>query len=271
MAKNEKVLTKEEINQALRRPIGDGLQYDGLIAKPSNQRTKLETANTFYSVAMIKKFVETFYKQVSGLAPVLRGKTLEETTKNIHSFLWNNVQYQIDYVIQHIRSPANIWANRKQGVECKNFSLFASAILTNLGIKHYIRQIKNANFKPKQYTHVYIVVPKNQVSGDLKYGHFVIDGTSRYNRESSIKEKNDVFMSDKLPHLGLNGTPPKKRAAKKPTAKQLAARKKFAQMAKDGTLSKKRKTAAKKSGLNAPARTAKKTAPKSTKKQFPFN
>lgn len=266
MAKNEIVLTKEQINEALRKPIQDGKQYDSLIAKPPNERTKLETANTFYSVAMIKKFVEKFYKQVSQLAPVLQGQSLEETTKNIHSFLFNNVQYQIDYVTQHIRSPANIWANRKSGVECKSFSLFSSAILTNLGIKHYIRQIKNANFKSKQYTHVYIVVPKNQDTGDLKNGHFVLDGTSRYNRESSIKEKSDVFMSDKLPHLGLNGAP-KKKATKKPTAAQLAARKKFAQMAKDGTLAKKRKTATKKSGLNAPI---KKPTPR-TKKEFPFN
>jgi hypothetical protein len=43
---------------------------------------------------------------------------------------------------------------------------------------------------------------------------------------------------------------PKKMATtKKPTVKQLAARKKFAQMAKDGTLAKKRKVATKK-GLN---------------------
>lgn len=76
-------------------------------------------------------------------------------------------------------------------------------------------------------------------------------------------------MSDKLPHLGLNGAP-KKRAAKKPTAAQLAARKKFAQMAKDGTLAKKRKVAAKKSGLNAPVKKAKKPVTR-TKKQFPFN
>jgi len=237
MAKNEIVLTKQQINEALRRPIQDGKQYDSLIAKPPNKRIKLETANTFYSVAMIKKFVETFYKQVSRLAPVLQGQSLEQTTKNIHSFLLHHVQYQIDYITQHIRSPANIWANSQSGVECKNFSLFTSAILTNLGIKHYIRQIKNANFKPKQYTHVYIVVPKNQVTGNLKDGYYIIDATSRYNRESSIKEKNDVFMNDKLPHLGLNGTPPKKRVVKKKPV----------------------------------SKTAKKTAPKSTKKQFPFN
>lgn len=236
MAKNETVLTKEQINEALRRPIQDGKAFENLIAKPANEKIKLETANTFYSVAMIKKFVETFYKQVSRLAPVLKGNSVEETAKNIHVFLWNHVQYQIDYVTQHIRSPANIWANRNNGVECKNFSLFTSAILVNLGIKHYIRQIKNANFKPKQYTHVYIVVPKNQVTGDLKEGYFVIDATSRYNRETSIKEKKDVFMSDKLPHVGLNGQPPKRRPTKKKAA----------------------------------PRTAKKRVTK-TKKQFPFN
>ena len=45
-------------------------------------------------------------------------------------------------------------------------------------------------------------------------------------------------------------TKSKKMATKKATPAQLAARKKFAQMAKDGTLAKKRKAAAKK-GLNS--------------------
>ena len=42
-------------------------------------------------------------------------------------------------------------------------------------------------------------------------------------------------------------------SAKKPTAKQLAARKRFAEMAKNGTLAKKRAAANKKKGLKAPS------------------
>ena len=41
-------------------------------------------------------------------------------------------------------------------------------------------------------------------------------------------------------------------ATKKPTAKQLAARKRFAEMAKNGTLAKKRAASKKKSGLKKP-------------------
>ncbi len=41
-------------------------------------------------------------------------------------------------------------------------------------------------------------------------------------------------------------------STKKPTAKQLAARKKFAEAAKNGTLAKKRATASKKKSLNTP-------------------
>ena len=43
-------------------------------------------------------------------------------------------------------------------------------------------------------------------------------------------------------------------STKKPTAKQLAARKKFAEMAKNGTLAKKRKASTKKKGLGSPER-----------------
>jgi hypothetical protein len=262
MAKDEKKLTKEQINAALRRPIQDGTQYNHLIDQPNLDVVSHEKGNTFFGVQMIKRWVLKYYKQVARLAPVLVGKDLEATTRNIHSFLLHNVQYQIDYIMQHIRSPANSWNNRQRGIECKNYTLFTSAILMNLGIKHYIRQVKQTYFEPKQFTHVYIVVPKNQVTANLDDGYFVIDATSKMNRESIIKEKNDVLMKGELPYVGLNAP-----AKKKPTAKQIAARKKFAKMAKDGTLAKKRKSAAKKSGLNAPV----KKPASSTKKQFPFN
>lgn len=241
MAKNEKKLTKEQINAALRRPIQDGTQYNHLIDNPNLDVVTHEKGNTFFGVQMIKRWVLKYYKQVARLAPVLVGKDLEATTRNIHSFLLHHVQYQIDYVTQHIRSPANIWYNRQRGIECKNYTLFTSAILMNLGIKHYIRQVKQAYFKPEQYTHVYIVVPKNQVTASLEDGYFVIDATSKMNRESIIKEKSDVLMKGELPYIGLNAPATKKRVVKKRVVKKSPVKK-----------------------------TVTKPKPR-TKKQFPFN
>lgn len=66
--------------------------------------------------------------------------------------------------------------------------------------------------------------------------------------KTSLEYKEFVYAIAYLKKL-LIKKPKKMATTKKPTAKQLAARKKFAQMAKDGTLAKKRAAAAKK-GLN---------------------
>lgn len=215
-------MTKDEINLILKRRINNGDEFNHLIEKPNGQKVKLKSGNTFYSVKMMKVWVETFYKQVAKLSLLLKGKTIKETCDKIHYFLYYDIQYQADGVIQNLRSPANSWFNRREGIDCKSYSIFASSVLMNLGIKHYIRQIKQPKFNPKQFTHVYVVVPDNQVNGNLDEGHFIIDGTIQSNKEPIYTEKKDVFMDQKLPHIGLNCPMPQKRnwyVTKKPSSK----------------------------------------------------
>lgn len=242
-------MTKNEINQASKRTIKDGIQFNNLIEKPKSQKKQLENGDTFYSVEMMKKMVTTFYSQVAKLSEVLKGKTLKTTCDNIHFFLYNNIQYQADGIVQNLRSPANSWwHSREIGIDCKSYSIFASSILTNLGLKHYIRQIKQPKFNPKQFTHVYVVVPINQITGSFDKGHLVIDGTIKQTDEPVFTFKKDVFMS-KLPHLGLN-CPAKKSPTKKASpglkgkAKTMTAKKLCSAiivkdgLKKDGTLKK---------------------------------
>lgn len=215
-------MTKDEINLILKRRINNGDEFNHLIEKPKGQKVKLKSGDTFYSVKMMKIWVETFYKQVTKLSELLKGKTIKETCDKIHYFLYYDIQYQADGVTQNLRSPANSWFNRREGIDCKSYSIFASSVLMNLGIKHYIRQIKQPKFNPKQFTHVYVVVPDNQASGKLDKGYYIIDGTIQSNKEPSYKEKKDVFMDQKLPHIGLNCPIPKKRnwyVTKKPSSK----------------------------------------------------
>lgn len=215
-------MTKEEINVILKRRIKKGDEFNHLIEKPKNEKVKLQKGDTFYSVSIMSVWAKTYYKQVAKLSQILKGKTVEETCNKIHYFLFYDIQYQADGVTQNIRSPANSWFNRREGIDCKSYSIFASCILLNLGIKHYIRQIKQPNFNPKQYTHVYVVVPNNQESGKLDKGYNVIDGTVQSNKEPKYTSKEDVFMSLKLPHIGLNSPAPKKKVwyvTRKPSVK----------------------------------------------------
>lgn len=241
-------LTQQEVNILLKHSIKNGDHLNQYIERPPNEILPIEYGDVHYTVQYIKKFINKYHKQVSKLSAFLKKESLLATAKSIHQFMRDYIQYEIDMELQRMRTPANIWENRILGTDCKGFTTFSGSILKNLGISFYIREVKQRNFKPNNWTHVYIVIPKNQKTGDLKDGNIVLDGTVDFNTIPKIVDKRDIFM-DRLPHIGLNGAvAPKK--AKKPTAKQIAARKKFAKMAKDGTLKKLREKTSKK-GLNA--------------------
>jgi hypothetical protein len=74
--------------------------------------------------------------------------------------------------------------------------------LLQLGIKHYIRKIKQPTFNPENFTHVYVIVPVNQSTGSLNNGYYTIDGTLKSTQEPIYIETKDFFM-DKLQHYGL--------------------------------------------------------------------
>lgn len=202
---NNKKLTKGQINTMLKRQISDGESFNNLIEKPKAEFKQLKKGNTFYSVQVMKLWVQKFYTQVAALSQVLKGETLEETCYNVHGFLVKYIQYEIDQETQRVRSPANSWQNREKGIDCKSFSVFASAVLTNLGIKHYIRQIKQLRIQPNRFSHVYIVVPRNQETANLNDGYFPIDGTvTDFDIKPKYTQKEDIIM-DELEHVGLNG------------------------------------------------------------------
>lgn len=242
-----KKLSQQEINLLLKHPILSGNEFNQYVDAPKNEKIKLEIGDTFYTVEIINKFINKYYHQVSRLAKVLQKSDLSETIRDVHQFVRSHIQYEIDESLQRMRTPSNIWQNRKLGTDCKGYTTFAGALLKSMGISFYIRQIKQEAHQPDLWTHVFIVVPLDQKTGDLNKGNLILDGTMELGKHPKIKEKHDVFMQ-KLEHIGLNAPAKSK---KKPTAKQLEARKKFAKMAKDGTLKKLRKKSSAK-GLNAP-------------------
>ncbi|MBW1296429.1 hypothetical protein [Aquimarina litoralis] len=186
------------------RPLKSGKDYDSLLPKTFCESTRLSSGNTETTVNHMIDWVRTHQKQTEKLSTVLKGRTLAETVTSIYDFLYHHIQYKADGTDQLLRSPACGWYQRKEGIDCKSYSIFASSILTNLRISHIIRQVKQPFHFPEQFTHVYIVVPKN--GKDLKKGYFVIDATKHENTEVQFTEKKDVFMS--LPHYGLNGAAP---------------------------------------------------------------
>ncbi|MDP2687533.1 MAG: hypothetical protein Q8O62_09940 [Aequorivita sp.] len=195
------------INSALHRPLEAGSYYDKFIPSSTCESTYLGKGDTFFSMDGIKANILKNYSQCKKLAPQLQKKSLQATVTAIYDFLYNHIQYRADGADQNLRSPACSWSVRKTGIDCKSYSIFAGCILSSLGIKYYIRKIKQPYMLPSEFTHVFITVPKDQKSGSLNGGYFVIDATKHQNTEAAFSEKNDVFMS-KLEHFGLQAAGP---------------------------------------------------------------
>jgi hypothetical protein len=216
-----------------RKLLNESSLLNELFPETKNSKTNLGFGNTHHTIKQMKNWVELHYHQTDKVSKLLKRDTLKQTVDVIYNFLYNTLQYKQDYSLQQLRSPSNSIQNRKTGLDCKSYSIFASCILTSLGIKHYIRQIKQPSHKPTRFTHVYIVVPINQITANLNDGYYPIDGTVKENKEPLFINSHDTLM-DKLPHVGLNGVakkkPPKTKSKKKPVAtkrkKRVATKKK---------------------------------------------
>jgi len=190
-----------ELDLLLYRPIKNGEKFDGLIPKVKCESTDLGDGMTDYSVEKMAEWVHLYSWQMQKVAPLLEQSSLQDTCHTTHNWCHDYFQYRADTSDQLLRSPACSWAQRYEGIDCKSYSIIASSILLNLGINHYIRRIKQPGFSPDLWTHVYVVVPDNQTSGNLDQGYYVIDGTMQQNDEPMYNEKSDLYMQ----HYGLNG------------------------------------------------------------------
>ena len=100
-----------------------------------------------------------------------------------------------------LRSPACSWASRHSGIDCKSYTIFGSTVLLNMGIKHYMRRIVQPSH-PDGYTHVYLVIPKNQKTANLNSGYYLIDGTINTEQELPYLKHDDVLMSSSANQSG---------------------------------------------------------------------
>ncbi|EAR15430.1 hypothetical protein RB2501_13919 [Robiginitalea biformata HTCC2501] len=188
-----------------KRKVAAGTGFDSLFETSACQPTFLGKSDTYFTVAQMKKWAYRFKDQTRKLAlGHFSGMPLSQTCQAIYKFLYSHIQYELDGERQHLKSPACSWATRGEGTDCKSYSIFASTILQNLGIKHYFRKVRQPGLNPELWTHVYVVVPKDQDSMDLRAGHYVIDATLHNNTEVTYTEKNDTPMTKvSLPHYGL--------------------------------------------------------------------
>ncbi len=193
-------ITKSVINKQLHRPIIKTTDFDKYMPDSDCSGIMLGSGDTFFGIQAMKDWVLKYAHHTELLAPLLKKSSLKSTCSNIHSFLFNHLQYKIDEDYQQLRSPACSWASRREGIDCKSYTIFGSTILYNLGINHYLRRIKKK--ETEGYSHVYLVIPNNQDDNNLDY-YFVIDGTIPVQKEVMFYQNDDIFIQGKTKITGL--------------------------------------------------------------------
>jgi len=176
--------------EAVKRAVKSGREFDNLFPRANGTtQTIKRNANVSHTVNFIPKVVFATLHHTSKIAPLLKGKDVYETCKNIWEFTYNHITYEKDaHGIEQVRSPARTWADRQppQGVDCDCYTTFISSILTNLKIPHTYRITK---YKTDYFQHIYPIVP-------LKDGTYItIDCVLKeFDKEEPYNEKQDTKM-----------------------------------------------------------------------------
>lgn len=176
------------LRETERKPLKSGVEFEGFFPRANfGTEVKKKGASLDDTLQFIPMVVRDTLWHTQKIAPLLQGRTLEETCSTIWHFVFDHIGYRKDEDgKEQVRSPARTFGDRKFGVDCDCLSTFISSILTNLKIKHYLRVTKN---NEEFFQHIYPIVP----AGNGTY--YTLDAVLReFNREARFKQKMDIAM-----------------------------------------------------------------------------
>jgi hypothetical protein len=182
-----------EISAGQRVLRTDGAKYDRYFNRPRNEdKIVFEDGEVDDTLVLMERVIHTYLADTAPIAQALQRADTESTIRAVWDFLYHNIQYKLDQRgLEQLRRPARSWAERFTGIDCDCFSIFASSILTNLGIQHSLRVTK---YSQPSWQHVYVVVPKD--GNSLTGGYFTIDAVlARADYEKPFTAKKDYKMS----------------------------------------------------------------------------
>ncbi|CAL2104471.1 protein of unknown function [Tenacibaculum sp. 190130A14a] len=188
----------DTINNVLHRDVLTHAKYDKYFAVTPCKSTYLGDYTTTGGLEQMVKISLEYKNFAKKIARHLKGRTLSETVTNIYNFLYSHIQYQADGFDQQLRTPSCSWSSRFEGIDCKSYSVFASAILLNLNIDHSFRKVTQPS-QPYRWSHVYVIIHSQGKT-------FIIDPTKKVNTEVTYIQKEDMKVQDKkLPYYGMHG------------------------------------------------------------------
>jgi hypothetical protein len=170
------------------------------------QGTTLVKANASNSELQnaIEAAIPQAVQQTKTIAPRYKGATEAESCKKIFDYLKNHVNYKADGANQQVRLPSALMRTL-QG-DCKSYSVFTSAVLTNLGIPH---KLVYASYDPKDPTptHIYVITNKGCII-DAVYGKFNAEkkATSKKYKNMNISYIAGMGKKSRIGSMGKYGT-----------------------------------------------------------------
>lgn len=142
--------------------------------------------------------------QMRNSAKYFKGKNDKETCYNIWKFLKNNIRYEADGEYQIVRLPSALLAT-KVG-DCKSFSVFTSAVLTNLGIpNHYVMTSYRKDPTP---SHIYVVTDSGIIC-DAVWTHFNAEKTPTYRYKAKPNNMSNKGLGGGCTAMGATSAVPK--------------------------------------------------------------
>lgn len=129
----------------------------------------------------------TAIAQTKQIAQQFKGKTELETCRNIFNFLKQRIRYKEDGFHQKVKLPSALL--RERVADCKSYSVFTYAILTNLGIPcKYVLTSYNSDPTP---SHIYVCTDSGIII-DAVYGKF---NAEKKPTHKFYKKVNDMRIS----------------------------------------------------------------------------
>ena len=148
-------------------------------------------------------------QQTKSIARQFQGKTEIDTCKNIFDYLKTKIRYEADGVHQKVKLPSALL--RERVGDCKSYSVFTYAILTNLGIPcKYVLTSYNNDPSP---SHIYVVTDSGIII-DAVWGKFNSEKQPTYKYLKKIEDMRISTItgvhSDKKVQIGCSDCQPKR-------------------------------------------------------------
>jgi hypothetical protein len=170
------------------RNIKDGSDFNRYFPLPNGNKTMvIKGTNPINTVPIMASQVDAELPQTKAIAQILKRSNIADTAKAVWQFAHDYIQYEYDDHMKPLadrdevlRSPAQIWKERKTGVDCDDFTKFCISIFANLGITSAIKAISMRPDGALQHVYCIVPVPKNI---DAK-GYLVVDAClHEFNKE----------------------------------------------------------------------------------------